>query len=193
MKQLDLLELELRALGDVSFVGFRQRPDAMLVQVLAPEARDAATLRLEVERTCQAHLDRPFVVDTAAPTRNARIRLLEVTVRDEPSPAPQVEVHLAFGSCRVIGRADGDDPSAAASATFQALQRLGASISFRVEAAALFENVVGQGVVLVLTSETDGARYGAASGTTIEQAAARATLHALNRHLSTQTLALASS
>lgn len=193
MKQLDLLELELRTLSDVSCVGFRQRPDALVVQVLAPESRDAAGLRLEVERTCQAHLDRPFVVETAAPTRNARIRLLEVAVRDDAPVSTQVEVHLGFGGCRVVGRAEGADPTATASATFQALQRLGAAVSFRVEAAALFEDLVGQGVMLVLTSETDGARYGVASGTTVEQAAARATLHALNRHLSTQTLAAASS
>jgi hypothetical protein len=187
VKPLDLLELELRRLPDVAFVGFHEREDALVVQVLALTSRDAGTLRAQVGRACQAHLDRPFVVEITGATRPTRIRLLDVhLVHHEPDV--EVEVHLGYEGVQTVGRASGGDPTAAAAATFEALQRLGANVPFRVEAAALFEHVLGEGVMLVLASEQSGQRYGVAAGATVEQAAARATLHALNRYLSTQTL-----
>ena len=67
-------------------------------------------------------------------------------------------------------------------------QALGADVPFQVEAAALFEHVLGEGVMLVFGSEHAGQRYGVAAGASVEQAAVRATLHALNRYLATQTL-----
>jgi hypothetical protein len=188
MNRLDVLELELRRLPNVSFVGLRERPDALVVQVLALGSPDPNGLRLQVERSCRAHLDRPFLVEIAGPTRPSRIRLLDVHVRADDGGAPEVEVHLGFEGIRTIGRAKAGDPSAAAVATFEALKRLGASVPFRVEAAALFEHVLGEGVMLVLASDADGERYGVAAGINVEEAAVRATLHALNRYLSTQTL-----
>ena len=59
---------------------------------------------------------------------------------------------------------------------------------FRVEAAALFEHQVGEGVMIVLGSDDESPRYGVAGGADAVHAGARATLHALNRYLSTQTL-----
>jgi hypothetical protein len=189
MNRLDVLELELRRMPNVSFVGLRERPDALVVQVLALGHPDPNGLRLQVERACRAHLDRHFVVEIAGPVRPSRIRLLDVHVRAaEDGDEPEVEVHLGFEGVRTIGRGKAGDPSAAALATFEALTRLGASVPFRVEAAALFEHVLGEGVMLVLGSEVEGERYGVAAGANIEQAAVRATLHALNRFLSTQTL-----
>ena len=47
---------------------------------------------------------------------------------------------------------------------------------------------VGEGVMLVFDSPSAGERYGVASGDNVEQAAARATLHALNRYLAAQPL-----
>ncbi len=189
MKQLDLLELELRRLANVAFVGFDDRPDTVLVQVLALATSDPSTVRFQAERTCRMHLDRPFVVEIAGGTRPSRIRLLEVHLRGgESAEANEIEVHLGFEGLRTIGRAIGADPTAAASATFDALHGLGAAVPFRVEAAALFEHVLGEGVMLVLASDDAGQRYGVAAGTSVEQAAVRATLHALNRYLSTQTL-----
>ena len=186
MKPLDLLELELRRLPHVAFVGFSERPDTLVVQVLALGTPDPGLLRSQAERACRAHLDQSFVVEIAGGTRPSRIRLLDVQLLGDG--AVEIEVRLGYEGMCTVGRAPGGDPTAAASATFQALQALGADVPFQVEAAALFEHVLGEGVMLVLGSETSGQRYGVAAGTTIEQAAVRATLHALNRYLATQTL-----
>jgi len=199
MKGLDLLELELRRLPHVAYVGFMDRPDTLVVQVLALANPDPGTLRSQAERACRAHLDRPFVVEIAGGTRPSRIRLLDVQLvtgaGGEGAPpasadpaAVQVEVRLGYEGMCTVGRARGGDPTAAASATFEALQALGADVPFQVEAAALFEHVLGEGVMLVLGSDHSGQRYGVAAGASVEQAAVRATLHALNRYLATQTL-----
>lgn len=183
MKALDLLELELRRLPYIDFVGFIDRSDVLVVEVLASAEGDADTLRHQAERTCRAHLDRPFAVEVSGSDRKARIRLLHVGVEDG-----EVEVHLGFDELRTVGRAPGHDPTAAASATFAALQQLGAFVPFGVEAAALFEHPVGEGVMLVLGSTQAGPRYGVAAGPDAAEAAARATLHALNRYLATQSM-----
>lgn len=195
MRPLDVLELELRRLPNVSYVGFLDRPDALLVQLLALGAPDANGLRAAAERCCRSHLDRPFVVEIAGATRPTRIRIIDVRTSpgDDGSgraaeSESEIEVHLSYEGVRTIGRAKAGDPSAAAAATFDALKRLGARVPFRVEAAALFEHTMGEGVMLVLGSTTAGERYGVAAGETVEVAAVRATLHALNRYLSTQTL-----
>ena len=192
MKPLDLLELELRRLPHVAFVGFQERSDALLVQVVALANPDPTLLRSAAERACRAHLDRAFVVELAGGTRPSRIRLLDVQLRRDVDDDVEVEVHLGYEGVHTVGRARGGDPTAAAVATFEALQRLGAKVPFQVEAAALFEHVLGEGVMLVLGSEQSGQRYGVAAGASIEQAAVRATLHALNRYLATQTLPLVS-
>lgn len=192
MKALDLLELELRRLPHVAFVAFTDRGDTVVVQVLALASPDPTTLRAQAERACRAHLDGPFIVEIAGGSRPSRIRLLDVQLRQDRDNDVEVEVHLGFEGVHTVGRAPGGDPTAAAKATFEALQRLGATVPFEVEAAALFEHVLGEGVMLVLGSEQAGQRYGVAAGPSVEQAAVRATLHALNRYLATQTLPLVS-
>ena len=192
MKALDLLELELRRLPQVAFVAFHERADTLVVQVLALANPDPGALRTQAERACHAHLDRPFVVEIAGGTRPSRIRLLDVQLRQDRDDDVEVEVHLGYEGVHTVGRARGGDPTAAAAATFEALQRLGAKVPFQVEASALFEHVLGEGVMVVLGSEQSGQRYGVAAGASIEQAAVRATLHALNRYLATQTLPLVS-
>lgn len=187
MKHLDVLELELRRIPSVAFVGLSQRADVLVVQVLALANADPDTLRASAERVCRLHLDRPFAVELDGGSRPSRIRLLDVSLRDLGAER-EVEVHLGFEGVRTVGRAKGTDPTAAASATFEALQRLGAKVPFRVEAAALFDHVLGEGVMLVFGSDSAGPRYGVAAAGSVEQAAVRATLHALNRFLSTQTL-----
>jgi len=191
MRPLDVLELELRRLPNVSYVGFLDRDDALVVQLLALGAPDATGLRASAERCCRSHLDRPFVVEIAGATRPTRIRIIDVRTapaENAPDHDTEIEVHLSYEGVRTVGRAKAGDPSAAAAATFEALKRLGARVPFRVEAAALFEHTMGEGVMLVLGSSTAGDRYGVAAGETVEMAAVRATLHALNRYLSTQTL-----
>ena len=191
MKHLDVLELELRRLPNVAFVGFVDRADSTIVQVLALSAADPSALRVAAERVCRAHLDRPFVVEIASGTRPSRVRLLDVQVRTgNNGQGDEVEVHLGYEGIRTVGRAPSKagDPMPAASATFEALQRMGAKLPFRVEAAALFEHVLGEGVMLVFASDDAGERYGVAAGANVEQAAVRATLHAFNRYLATQIL-----
>lgn len=183
MSALDRLELELRRLPDVHFVGFGEHAGTTVVQVLAASTSDADALRRDCRHLCEAHLERGFVLELPQSGRPARIRLLEVeTPREE-----EVVVHLGFNGVYTSGRSQGSDPAAAAEATFEALSELGAVVPFRVEAAARFEHEVGEGVMIVLGSE-DGPRYGVAGGKDPVQAGARATLHALNRYLSTQTL-----
>lgn len=198
MKGLDLLELELRRLPHVAFVGFTDRSDTLVVQVLALANPDPGTLRNQAERACRAHLDRSFVVEIAGGTRPSRIRLLDVQLVAPEAPTDgaaaagvatvDVEVRLGYEGMCTVGRARGADPTAAAAATFEALEALGADVPFEVEAAALFEHVLGEGVMVVLGSQHSGQRYGVAAGASVEQAAVRATLHALNRYLATQTL-----
>lgn len=183
MSALDRLELGLRRLTDVQYVGFGEHAATLVVQVLAATSADVDRLRSECRHLCEAHLDQGFVLELPQSGRPSRIRLLDV---ERPRP-DEVVVHLGFNGVYTSGRSRGADPTAAAEATFEALTELGADVPFRVEAAALFEHQVGEGVMIVLGSD-DGPRYGVAGGADAVQAGARATLHALNRHLSSQTL-----
>ena len=179
------LELELRRQRGVVYVGFKPREDALVVQVMAGVNADMDALRIRVETICASHVEGPVVVEMAGGSRPSRIRLLDVYECEDEN---EIEVHLAYENLRTIGRARAGDPTEAAAATFEALERLGARVPFKVEAAALFEHEVGDGVMLVLGSPSVGNRYGVASAPTVEQAAVRATLHALNRYLATQAL-----
>ena len=188
----DLLELELRRLAGVSFVGFLDRPDVTLVQIVAEPDVDLTALRAACEQTVSVHIQKPFVVEMSGGLRPSRVRLLDVGPAADGVPG-EVEVHLAYDGMRSIGRAKSGDPAEAALATLDALGRLGAEVPFRVEAAALFEHQVGEGVMLVLNSPSAGQLYGAAAGDSLEKAAVRAALHALNRYLATQVLPAMSS
>lgn len=183
MSSLDRLELALRRLADVQYVGFGEHASTLVVQVLAAPTADPELLRRDCRHLCEANLDGGFVLELPQSGRPSRIRLLDV----ETPQADEVVVHLGFNGVYTSGRSRGSDPTAAASATFEALAGLGADVPFRVEAAAVFEHQVGEGVMIVLGSD-DGPRYGVAGGSDAVQAGARATLHALNRYLSTQTL-----
>lgn len=189
MRQLDALELELRRLPNVSFVEFSERPDGLLVHVAAFGAPDFGAVRAAAEAACRARLDRPFHVELAGGSRRERVRILHVRMGSLPgAETDDLEVHLGFQGVRTIGRARSGDAEAAAAATFDALERLGAKVPFRVQAAAQFDHVSGEGVMLVLDSPSAGERYGVAAADTVELAAVRATLHALNRYLATQSL-----
>lgn len=187
---IDELELELRRLPDVLFVGLSDDGGLSTVQVVAPAAVDPHGLRLQAEQLCRYHLEGAFRVDVAGGSRPARVRLLDVQIRKEGDE--EVEVHLGYRGQRTVGRGPAGDPTGAAAATFEALQHLGARVPFSVEAAALFEHELGDGVMIVLSSPGVGTRYGVAAGMNVEQAAARATLHALNRFLAGQPFAAAS-
>ena len=184
MSALDHLELALRRLPDVAYVGFDERATTLVVQVLAGASADVEGLRQDCQHLCEAHVDGSFVLELPQAGRPARIRLLDV----ERPCGDEVVVHLGFNGVYTSGRSHGADPTAAAEATVEALCELGAVVPFRVEAAALFEHHVGEGVMLVLAADGESPRYGVAGGADVVQAGARATLHALNRYLATQTL-----
>jgi len=183
------LELELRRLPGTVSVGFRERGAVVEVQLVLAGDVDLSDVRSRAEASCRRLLHRDAELSIHAPARPARVRLLDVAVRPGETGGEEVEVHLAFGGTRTIGRARAGGAVDAARATVAALERLGAQVPFAVEEAAVLDDRRGDAVVLVFASPDSGARYGAAGGRSVEQAAARATLHALNRHLATQPLA----
>ena len=181
----ETLESALRRLPEVLYVGFEQLDSSVTVQVLPVEDADREALKKDVQQLCEAHLCGRFVVDVGGEARPARVRLLDVEVTD----GDEVVVQLGYGGLCQSGRSAGAAPSAAVEATVDALSKLGTPVPFRMEAAALFEHAVGEGVMVVLGSDGEGPRFGVASGRDPAQAGARATLHALNRYLATQAAA----
>jgi hypothetical protein len=186
------LELELRRLPGVSFVALEERGDGLAVQLLAvgapPDAVD--DLRDRSARVARAFVSGPvdIAIDTGTwetPAANERVELLAVL----PSPdGTEVEVHLAFGEQRTVGRGrTGLGPSESAAATLDALRALRLRVPYTVSAASGLESAEGaDAVVVVLSAPGEPKRYGVASGTSRDVAAARATLHALNRSLHPQ-------
>lgn len=181
----ELVESALRRLPDVLYVDFSEHAGTLVVQVLPLEGSDVGALRRRVVRLCDARLGVPHVVDVGDAERPARVRLLGVE-QSGAGDDGEVVVHLAYGEQCQSGTSSGSGPPAAAEATFAALSKLGAPVPFRIEAAATFEHDRAEGVMVVLGSDGDGARFGVAAGRDPVQAGARATLHALNRDLATQ-------
>lgn len=183
------LELELRRLPGVSFVAFGEQEGVLVVQLLAAGVTDPSDLHERASNLGRAHLDRPVLIeiDTGPgrqPSPGERVELLAVL----PSPdGREIEVHLAFGGQRTIGRGQiGGGPTEAATATLDALRGLRLSVPFQVlSAASGLSGAPGDAVMVVLGGESPGtSRFGVASGSSGAEAASRATLHALNRYLS---------
>ena len=182
------LELELRRLPGVSFVATEDRGDVLIVQIVAAAAVGDAVdeLRKRAERIGRAHVSGAVnvVIDSGAaeagPERE-RVQLLAVL---PSADGTEIEVHLAFGPDRTVGRGSSDaGPAEAATATLEALRGLRLAVPYTVSAASgLASPEEGEAVVIIL-SAPDGKRYGVATGATQEEAAVRATLHALNRSL----------
>lgn len=123
--------------------------------------------------------------EPAEAARPPRVRLADVEIEGYTS---DVVVRLTHAGRQAVGRGEAGSPADAARATMRALNALGASVPFTVHA---MSSPVGesddQAVVVMLASNDEaGHRYGIARASTIEEAACRATLHALNRWLSAQ-------
>ena len=183
---VDLLELELRRLPGVSFVAFTHRRDVLVVQLVAVDPPDAGSLRAKGEQLCATHLDVAHVLEISAGMGMPRVRVVSVERRTADDRS-MVEVRLAHDGTHAVGRRRGEGAVPAAEATLEALVRLGADVPFAPQTSAPFESHLGDGVMLALRSEVAGERYGLAVAPSVEQAAVRATLHALNRHLADQT------
>lgn len=186
-RPLDRLELELRRLPGVSGVGFTDEDDVLVVHVEASLTSGLAALRRQVVQHARAAVARPVVVDihevTASSAERGRVKLVAVRIERFTQ---EMEVHLAHRGVHTVARAAAGSPTDAVDATLQALSELGAELPFKVEAAAApVSNEAEQAVIVILEPADDGGtRYGVARGSTVEEAAARATLHALNRYLS---------
>ena len=188
----DTLELELRRLPGVVGVGYSDEGDTVVLHVLAdiPHA-GPSELRRQVSQRARAHLDRPLVIELedmtvagSPPVRYpARVRLEGVRVEKF---SQELDVHLALGNRRAVGRGEAGSPAEAAAATLEALATLGAELPFRIDAAtASLRHSPDHAVVVVLEPDARSPKlYGVARASTMEEAAARATLHALNRYLS---------
>jgi len=187
---LDELELELRRLGGVSYVGFKDEEGALVVQLLAVGSPDVTDLRERAARLSRAHVAGPVIVevdtgqsaDEEAVPAEERVELLAVLGSRD---GLEIEVHLGYGGLRTVGRGQsGLGPAEAAAATLEALRSLRLPAPFKVLTASSMSGGIGDAVVVVLGHEggTDR-RFGIAAGKSEDEAAARATLHALNRSL----------
>jgi hypothetical protein len=206
---LDELELELRQLPGVGFMGAVETPGGLVIQLgieplvdqdwVLGEARRlaelhvAGSIRIELTVLGSGAPATDFIAEPARSVRRGRVQLLVVL----PWPDRQeVEVHLAHEGRRTVGRAPSGGLEQVAVATLRALHALGRPAPFQVRAAARLDllapaqMVPGADVVgVALDVDPDAAertvtpRYGASAGRTPEEATARATLHALNRYL----------
>jgi hypothetical protein len=187
---LDTLELELRRLPGVMGIGYSDEGDTVVLHVLAEvPSTGPAELRRQVSQRARAHLDKPLVIELEdvagrGPVRRpARVRLEGVRV---DGLSGDLDVHVGLGARRVVGRGRAGSPADAAAATLDALAELGAELPFRIDAAtAALRHSPDHAVVVVLEPDSRSPKlYGVARASTMEEAAARATLHALNRYLS---------
>jgi len=120
----------------------------------------------------------------AGPARRAgdalrRVEVLGVKLVDE---GEHVEVQLRMGAQQKSARAAGARPKAAAEATIEALRSLGWKTPFNVKSAIRLA-VGAEGAVIVYLDGPGAERMGISRARTTEEAAVKATLHALNRYL----------
>ena len=189
---LDELELQLRRIPGVRAVGFSREHAGLVIHVSSSEVlTDRTELRHFVAQQARGLVDGPLAIEidhpateprlSAAP-RPARVRLVHVEVEGHTL---DVVVRLTHLGRHGVGRGQSGSPADAARATVRALNALGAQVPFDVQAVASpVGHTTNQAVVVLLASDGDPAhRYGVAQATTVEEAACRATLHALNRWL----------
>ncbi len=117
----------------------------------------------------------------------SRARLLAVLAFPDTD---ELEVHLVLGGKRTIGRAPASAGiEGAVTATIDAVRDLGAGLHPRMQwARAIGEAAPGDEVVVAVAlggvDDRAAVHYGLAGGISLIDAAARATLDALNRQLS---------
>ncbi len=187
---LDELELELRRLRGVLAVSFVDADGVLVVELQAGAdayrdlPRDAAALAV-------AHASGPVAVevvrwgDGGPHVQESRLRLVEVT--SDPA-AGELTVRLARGDDEAVGRAStASGLLAAVEATVYAMRTFLPDLTFLPGWARTIETTPERRF-LVVASVTDPLarehRRGAAEGASPIDAAARATLAALNRTIS---------
>ncbi len=182
---LDQLELEVRQLAGVGFVGIARLDDRLLVEAAVTPGADLASVRSEIHRLAACLADVPAVVelvDQGDETRpGGRVRLA-VSV---PAPGRSgVEVHLAHRDRRAAVTSDDVDGPAVARAVISGLGVLGLLAPWGVRSVQDLPDELGGGALAVLENVRTGeVRRGVAEGLSRPDAYARAVLAALNRFL----------
>jgi hypothetical protein len=209
---LNDLEIELRKLRGVRAAGFSERDDVLLVQ-LQVGAGSEPGLPLQATRIAHRHSERPVAVELvrwrtlpapAAPTPEApdtsradasaavdltrepaerRVRLLAVLTFPDTD---ELEVHLTLDGRRTIGRAAASvGLLGAVEATLEALRAHAPSLALDSGWARPIDESSEQPFLVAceIAAGEGRACHGIATGSSPIEAAARATLHALNRTL----------
>lgn len=182
---VDQLELEVRQLAGVTFVGVGRRDGSLLVEVAAADGAELAALRAEVHRLAAALVDGPVIVEVLGRTDEnrpeARVRL-QVTL---PLPGTTAaELHLAYRQRRTAVQADESDGLAVAGAVLAGLAALGLPAPWTATVVHALPEEIGAGALVVLEHHRSGeTRRGVARGRSQADAVARAVLNALNRFL----------
>jgi hypothetical protein len=183
---IDQLELEIRKIDGVNFVGVTADDDAIVVQLGAEPGADISVLRRDVAHLAAAHLDgevRVQLVGTEAPTSagpSLRVRLVAADERPDGS----IEVALAHRDTGSSATRPGSGRLDVAAAVLAALSGLGFAVPWVPAAAQSLPEDLGAGTLVVLTDPATGRiRRGVAGGRSEAEATARAVLCALNRFL----------
>ena len=195
---LDRLELELRKLPEVLAVGFEgategsaiSQDSVITVHLFVTEDAAHDVVEQHALDLGRIHMDRPLRVSIApegpgapgargaSPARH-RVALRDVTLTGDGSG---VEVGLSFDDRHVTGRGTASALSGAVDATLDGLRELGWLVPFTVSSAARL-TIGGTAAVLVHLTGGAGERFGVGAAPVPQRAAAKATLHALNRWL----------
>lgn len=157
MSPLDELELELRQIPGVGFMGAVESPAGLVIQLGVEPAVDQGWLLSEARRLAELHVagsirievtilgeedeeaSRPLVVpESARPPRRGRVQLLVVLPWPERE---EIEVHLAHEGRRTVGRAPTGGLEQVALATLRALDALGRPAPFQVRVATRLDQM----------------------------------------------------
>lgn len=208
---LDDLELELRKLPGVRSAGFDARDELLIVQLhVLPGAATEGSLPLAATRIAARHADRPVAVEVVR-WREPVDGHAPAPAAAEPAPAPvttedevstrrlrllavlsfpdtdELEVHLILDGRRTIGRAPASRGLVAAlDATLAAIADFDFPFSPTPRWARALESTQEEALIAVALDEGDPSErvlYGVAAGATPIDAAARATLDAINRRV----------
>jgi len=187
----DGLEFQLRALPGVVAAWISLNDNGAVVQLLLGAEADEFELRRLVADLTHPLAGRPVSVEIARiggaggrPTPSEHLPRVRLTGVWTEALSGTVRVELARGDRVGDGSSVDAGARAGAEATLAALGALGANLAFSSETAAGAISDSDGHLVEVALQDLDGTRrFGIARADSVEVAAARATLHALNRYL----------
>ena len=190
-ERLQRLELELRRLVGVTAVAFAVSPEGVAATLTLLPGAHADEVREEARQRLQYYTDAPATIEVVAlgetahdevlPAGRQRVKVIEVRT---DAATRVVEVRLGWRGREAVGSSPAANLTDAVRATVAALMELGADVPFRLESATLLRRGAEPPVLVVFRPDGGGhVRMGVAQGTTADESACRATMHALNRHL----------